>query len=68
MTQEIFDEEKEEKADKDRDEAVIKALDDMVKRYKALFDNEPDMNLTPAEIWDKIRTEMIRRNLRPYKL
>ena len=61
MTQEIFDE---EDLDEARDKAVIKVLDDIRGKYKALYGNDPDDQLTIYEIQDKIRAKMPR----PYKL
>jgi len=47
---------------------VIKFLDDLNKRYKALFGHDPDRVLSTSEIQDKIAAEMKRRDLRPYRL
>lgn len=64
----VIDEEEEELAEEARDEEVIKALEDIYKRYKALFGNDPDGRLTLAEIQERIVAEMTRRDLRPFRL
>ena len=47
---------------------VVKYLDDLKKRYKTLFGDDPDWKLSTLEIQNKIAAEMRRRDLRPYKL
>ena len=68
MSQKSFDDETlDELADKSRDKEVAKTLDDLKKKYKVLFGNDPDDQLTIltiADIQEKIRTRMPR----PYKL
>ncbi len=47
---------------------TLETLKDIKKRYKSLFGSDPDDQLPIAEIQDKIRVEMIRRDLRPFRL
>ena len=69
MTEFRTDEEiAEDSAEESKYKATLVALSDQSNRYKALFGDEPDGRLSPADIHNKIAEEMKRRNLRPYKI
>ena len=68
MKEENKTEDEKELAEEAKHKETIEAIETLMKRYKDLFGNEPDMELPLTEIRDKIIAEMIRRNLRAYKL
>ena len=58
----------EELEDEAKTKEVIIFLSNLIQSYKDLFGMAPDNNLSIEGIRSKIREEIIRRELRPYKL
>ncbi len=61
MSEGVLDE---DLADEARDKEVAKVSDDMLKRYKTLYGDNPEKELSFSEIQERIRTKLPR----PYKL
>lgn len=58
----------EDRAEEARQKQVLDALDALSKRYKSLVGELPPNGISIEGIQNRIREEMIRRDLRPYKL
>ncbi len=69
MAPEIFDKEDvEDIADETARKELLMTIETERGRYRDLFGELPDEKMTLWKMRDKIRVEMIRRDLRPYKL